>query len=153
MKKDKALMISLISIIFFNVFFIIMLIEYNDIIVIPNKFFKSITKEYWFWYVDDRIPVINESIIFGITCILKPLLSSIFLLEFFYIIFDKKYINVIGKKNVMMCLIIGFTIYCLSFLFIKYRAEHYRLFMTLISTEILSIILLNLVLKIKRKTS
>lgn len=153
MKKDKALIISLISIILFNVFFIIMLIEYNDIIIIPNKFFKSITKEYWFWYVDDRIPVINESIIFGITCILKPIFSSIFLLEFFYIIFDKKYINEIGKKNVLLSLIIGFAIYCLSFLSIKYRAEHYRLFMTLISTEILSIILLNLVLKIKRKTS
>lgn len=152
MKKDKALRISLISILLFNVFFIIMLIGYNDIIIIPNSFFKSITKEYYFWYMD-RPLVYNESIIMGITWIVKPLFSLIFLLEFFYIIFNNKYINIFEKKNLVISLIIGCTIYCLSFLFIKYRAEHYRLFMTFISTEILSIILLNLVLKIKRETS
>ncbi len=150
MKKDKALRISLISILLFNVFFIIMLIGYNDIIIIPNSFFKSITKEYYFWYMD-RPLVYNESIIMGITGILKPMFSLILSLEFFYIIFNNKYINVIEKKNLVISLIIGCTIYCLSFLFIKYGTEHYRLFMTLISTEILSIILLNLVLKIRKE--
>ncbi|PRR79911.1 hypothetical protein CLLI_06440 [Clostridium liquoris] len=150
MKKDKALRISLISILLFNVFFIIMLIGYNDIIIIPNSFFKSITKEYYFWYMD-RPLVYNESIIMGITGILKPMFSLILSLEFFYIIFNNKYINVIEKKNLVISLIIGCTIYCLSFLFIKYGTEHYRLFMTLISTEILSIILLNLVLKVRKE--
>ncbi|WP_027623188.1 hypothetical protein [Clostridium lundense] len=153
MKKDRVLMISLISAILFSAFFIIMLICYSDIIIIPNTFFKSITKEYWFWYLDDRLPIPNESFIMGITEILKQLFSAIFLLEFIYIISDKKYINEIEKKNVVISLIIGFVIYSFSFLFIKYKAEHYRLFMTLISTEILSIILLNLILKIKKQTS
>jgi hypothetical protein len=99
----------------------------------------------------DRPLVYNESIIMGITGILKPMFSLILSLEFFYIIFNNKYINVIEKKNLVISLIIGCTIYCLSFLFIKYGTEHYRLFMTLISTEILSIILLNLVLKIRKE--
>lgn len=150
MKKDRTLMISLISIILFNVFFMIMLIYYSDIIIIVNKFFKSITKEYWFWYLE-RPDVNNETIIIGVTKLLKIIFSMIFSVEFLYIIDNKKYINVIGKKYLVISLIIGFIIYCLSFLFIKYKAEHYRLFMTLISTEIVSIVLLNLVLKFKKE--
>lgn len=148
-KKNKVLIISLISIILFNIFFIIMLIFYNNIIIIPNKFFKSVTKEYYFWYLNKPF-VNNESIIIGIAYILKITFSLILLLELFYTIFNNKYIKLIGKRNIVISLIIGFAIYCLSFLFIKYKAEHYRLFMILISTEILSIILLNLVLKVKK---
>lgn len=152
MKKDKALMFTLISIILFNIFFIIMLIYYKDIIIITNKFFKSITKEYWDWYCDMYRPTVNnESTIVDITFMLKMLFKLIFLGQFFYIIDNEKYINVIKKKNVVIYSTIGFAIYCLSFLFIKYKAEHYRLFMSLISTEILSILLLSLVLKVKRE--
>ncbi|GEM_PF-6407810 len=147
MKKDKALMFALISIVLFNIFFIIMLIYYKDIIIIPNNFFKSVTKEYWY---SDRPHVNNESTIMGITWILKIIFSIIFLEEFCYIISNENYINAIKKKNVVIYSIIGFAIYCLSFLFIKYKAEHYRLFMSLISTEILSTLLLILVLKVKR---
>ncbi|MBU5484418.1 hypothetical protein KQI86_08765 [Clostridium sp. MSJ-11] len=150
MKKDKTLMISLTSIILFNVFFIIILICYNDIIILPIKFIKNVTKEYYYWYMD-RPPIPNESIVIGITTIVKMMFSLILSLEFFYTIFNKKYANVIDKKNIVISIIIGFTIYCLSFLFIKYKAQHYRLFMTLISTEILSMMLLNLVLKIKKE--
>lgn len=151
-KKDRKLMISLISIILFNVFFMIMLICYSDIIVIVNKFLKNVTKEYWFWYLE-RPNVNNETIIIGVTKLLKIIFSIIFSVEFLHIIDNKKYINIIGKKNLVISLIIGFIIYCLSFLFIKYKAEHYRLFMTLISTEIASMILLNLVLKLKKENS
>ncbi|MEW9094629.1 MAG: hypothetical protein AB2417_06055 [Clostridiaceae bacterium] len=150
MKKDKTLMISLITIILFNIFFMTILICYNDIIILPIKFIKNVTKEYYFWYMD-RPPVPNESIIMGITTIVKMIFSLILSLEFFYIIFNKKYANVIDKKNIVISIIIGFIFYCLSFLFIKYKVEHYRLFMTLISTEILSMMLLNLILKIKKE--
>ncbi|WP_315119502.1 hypothetical protein [uncultured Clostridium sp.] len=150
MKKDKMIMISLISIILFNVFFMIILIYYNDIIIIPNNFFKQLTREYWDWYLD-RAPVPNELIVMGITSILEITFSLIFLIEFLYIISNEKYINVIGKKNVVISLIIGFIINCLTSLFIKYKAEHYRLFMTLISIEVSSMVLLNLVLKIKKE--
>lgn len=127
----------------------IMLIYYNDIIIVANNFFKSVSKEYYLWYLERPI-VDNELIIIGVTKILNIVFSVIFLLEFFYIVFSKKYINEIEKKNVILSLLIGFIIYCLSFILIKYRAEHYKLFMILIPTEIFSIILLNLILKVKR---
>lgn len=150
MKKDKIVMISLISIILFNVFFMIILVFYNDIIILPIKFIKNVTKEYYFWYMD-KPPVPNESIVMGITEILKITFSLIFLIGFLYIVSNKKYINIIGKKNVVISLIIGFTINYLTSLFIKHKAEHYRLFMDLISTEVSSLVLLNLVLKIKKE--
>lgn len=151
MKKDKALMISLTSVILFNIFFMIISIYYNDIIIVTNKFFKSTTKEYWDWYSVVRPTVKYESAILKITYLVKLMFSLMFLLEFFYIISNDKYINVIGKRKVLINLIIGFTSYCLSFLFIKYKVEHYRLFMSLISTELLSLVVLNLILSFKKE--
>ncbi|MPM76530.1 hypothetical protein SDC9_123528 [bioreactor metagenome] len=151
MKKDKALMICLISVILFSVFFMIILIYYSDIIIVTNKFFKSTTKEYWYWYSVVRPTVKYESIILKITYLIKPMFSLIFILEFFYIISNDKYIKVIGKRKVVLSSIISFTIYCLSFIFIKYKAEHYRLFMSLISTELLSLVVLNLILTFKKE--
>lgn len=150
MKKDKALMIFLIFIILFNVFFITMLICYKDIIVLPTNFsLTNVTKEYYFWYLD-RPRINNESVIIGITSIVKLIFSVTFLLDFFYIISNKKYMDVIGKRNVIISIIIGFVIYCLSFILIKYKAEHYRLFMDLILTEVLSLVVLNLILTLKK---
>ncbi|KGK85804.1 hypothetical protein [Clostridium sp. HMP27] len=151
MKKDKALMICLISVILFSVFFMIILIYYNDIIIVTNKFFKSTTKEYWDWYSIVRLSVKYESIVLKITYLVKTMFSLIFILELFYIISNDKYIKVIGKRKVVISSIIGFTIYCSSFIFIKYKAEHYRLFMSLISTELLSLVVLNLVLTFKKE--
>ncbi|SNV76905.1 hypothetical protein [Clostridium cochlearium] len=150
MKKTNVLITSLISIILFNIFFIIILIYYNNIIILVNGFFKSMTKEYYLWFLS-RPNISMESTMLNITEFLKMIFSLIFLIEFLYILSNEKYIKLVNKKNTLISLIIGFIIYCLSFIFIKYKAEHYRLFMTLISTEILSIILLNLVLKIKKK--
>lgn len=149
--NDKAVVISLITIILFNIFFMIILIFHNDIIIIVNGFFKPITREYYDWFLDQRISVKNEDIISAFSDFFKLLFSSILLLEFFYIIFNEKYINVIGKKATVISLFIGFISYSLCFLFIKYKAEHYRLFMTNISTEVLSLVLLSLIIKYKRK--
>ncbi|WP_097028617.1 hypothetical protein [Clostridium peptidivorans] len=150
MKKDKVLIVSLISIILFNIFFMIILIYYNDIIILPVKFIKNVSKEYYFWYMD-RPVLKNQSIIIEITYIVKLIVSLIFPLELLYIISNKKYMDVIGKKIVIISLIIGFAINCLSSLFIKYEAEHYRLFMDLISTEVSSLVILSLILKFKKE--
>lgn len=150
MQKPNVLITSLISIILFNIFFIIILIYYNNIIILVNGFFKSMTKEYYLWFLS-RPNISMESTMLNITEFLKMIFSLIFLIEFLYILSNEKYIKLVNKKNTLISLIIGFIIYCLSFIFIKYKAEHYRLFMTLISTEIFSIILLNLILKIKKK--
>ena len=151
MKKEKKIILSLSSIALFNLIFMILLVFYNNIIIIPNKFFKNTSKEYWYWYLDNPA-MDNEGIIIGVTFIIKIIFSLIFLFQIYHLISKNKYRNLIKKKSLLISLFLGLGAYILSFLFIKYRVEHYRLFMTLISTEILSLILLNLVLKLKRST-
>ena len=151
MKKDKKLTLSLYSIILFNLLFLISLIFYNDIIIIPNNFFKITSKEYWFWYLDQP-PVPNEGITMFVSYSIRIMFSSMFLLQLYGILSNKMYSNLINKKSLLLSVLVGFGTYLLSFLFIKYRVEHYRLFMTLIFTEILSLILLNLVITLKKKT-
>ncbi|BDR74080.1 hypothetical protein K144316041_p10080 (plasmid) [Clostridium tetani] len=148
-KQDKWSLITLTSIIIFNCFFMTILFYYNNIIIIVNRFFKKTTEEYYFWWFNRPITNNNESALMELTYIIKIVFLLIFLLEFFYLISNNEYINLIKKRNIIIYLAIGFGIYCVSFLFIKYKAEHYRLFMTLISTEIFSLILLKLVLKVK----
>ncbi|SDL06246.1 hypothetical protein SAMN05660472_02543 [Natronincola ferrireducens] len=151
MTKHRALMISLISIILFNIFFMIMLIWYQDIIILPSDFSRwGITEEYYWWYMD-RPPISNETTVIAVNYILKLMFSSIFLLEVFYIISNNKYKHLVKKKNLLISIIISSIVYFLSLFFIKYKTEHYRLFMTLISTEILSLILLNLLLRITKE--
>lgn len=128
-------------------FFSIILFLYNDIIIIPNTFFKNVSKEYYFWYLD-RPSYDNETKIVGITILLKILFSAIFLLEYVYLISDKSYVKLIGKKYILYKMIIVFTIYLICFFLIKYKAIHYKLYMSLFSTGILSLMLLNLGIKL-----
>lgn len=150
MVKDKNLLFTLMAIIVFNILFIIILAYYYDIITI-NVFVKPPTKEYWYWWLDADQVFLNQSLIISTTSLLKLVFSLIFLLEFFYIMLEKKYKDLISKKNIVISLIVGAIVYSIIFLFIRYKAEHYRLFMTLISTEIFSIILLNLILYVNKK--
>lgn len=147
MRKDKTLLISLISIMLFSAFFLIILIFYNDTILFDASL-KSFTKEYWNWYLDN---IKIEGIIVEITSITKMFFSIILSLELMYIITNEKYKDIIDKKNLLISIIIGFAINYLSVLLINYNAEHYRLFMTLISTEILSLVLLNIILNLNKR--
>jgi len=149
MERDKTFMISMLSILLFNAFFIIILIFYNDIIILSTPFLKSTTKEYYIWLVERPITNI-ESTIIDISFMIKLLFSLIFPLEFLYIITNEKYKNMINKKNIILSLVIGFVLNLLISLSIHYRAEHYRLFMDLIPTVISSLVLLNLILNIKK---
>lgn len=149
MKKDKILMISVASIILFNIFLLIILLFYNDIIILTSKFFKNITKEYYIWFVN-RPRISTESNIISITYFIHLLFSIILLLEFVYMMLNRRYKDLIEKRYIITVIFIGIAIYLLIFLFIKYKIEHYRLFMTLIPTEILSMMLLSIIFKIKK---
>ena len=149
MKKDINLKIILNSIITFNILFLIMVICYNNIIIIPNKIFINITKEYLMWYFNNP-SVPNQRLMIFITEISKMIFSIFSIAQLTYITFDDKYSKIIEKKRVLLYLIVGFVVWFIHLILIKYNVEHYRLFMNLISTEILSLILLTLVLKIKK---
>lgn len=149
-KKDKFLMVSLISIILFNIFFVIIATFYNDIIILVNRFFKPFTREYLDWYIN-KPSIKGQSFIFNITWIIKIIFSMIFFIEFFYLISNDKYKIIMDKKGIFISLLIGSITYLLSFFLIRYMADHYRLFMTLISTEICSLVILSLIIKYSKK--
>lgn len=149
MKKGEIFMFFLISVILFNIFFLVILIYYNHITILSGEFLKNITKEYYFSYMNN--PATESELIIVLTYFVKLIFSLIFPLEFLYIIFNKEYMRIIGKKSVITSLIIGFIANCLSSLFIIYEVEHYKLFMHLISTEISSLVLLSLILRFKKQ--
>lgn len=147
MKKNNAMIISLISIILFSTFFITILLFYSDIVIL-NSSLKNFSREYYDWYLDSYWNN-NIGMLEVITSVIGMFFGLIFSLEFLYIISNEKYKDRIEKKYLIISIIGGFILNFLIFTFIKYKVEHYRLFMILIPTEILALILLNIVLKLK----
>lgn len=147
MRGNNAITISLISIILFSAFFIFILIFYGDIVILNNAH-KSFTREYFDWYLDfyGNNHISNLELI---TSAVKMIFTLIFTIEFVYLVSDEKYQNRIDVKNLLISIIVGLIINYLISIFIKYNAEHYRLFMTIIPTQIFSLVLLSIVLKLK----
>lgn len=150
MKKYRLSSFYLISILLFNLLFIVVLTRYYDLIIL-EPFFKPLTRKYLDLLSEIKVSLPYEDFIFNLSYISKLLFPLIFLLEFFYLISDKQYSHLVPKKNVIISVIIGAALYFIIRILIRYNAEHCRLFMSLISTEILSIIVLNLVLNINKK--
>ena len=150
MKKYRLSSFYLISILLFNLLFIVVLTRYYDIIILEPSF-KPLTREYMDLIYEISVTLPNEDFIFNPSYVSKILFSLTFLLEFFYLLSDKQYSHLVPKKNVIISVIIGAALYFVIRILIRYNAEHCRLFMSLISTEILSIIVLNLVLNINKK--
>lgn len=147
MKNNNDLLLSLISIILFSIIFITILIFYNDIIVLNNSM-KSFTREYYDWYMDSYWNN-NYANIEVTTYIIKMIFGLILLLEFSYIVSIEKYSNKIDKKNLVISIIVGILINYFISVSIQNNVEHYRLFMTIIPIQILALVLLNMVLKLK----
>lgn len=153
MKKDKLLNISILSILLFNIFFIIISIFYKEIIILVNRNLMNYTREYYEWLMTQRVNVKNEDIVVLLTYILQIIFTFIFFVEFYYIIINEKYKASSIKKNIIISIIIGFLVNLGIALLIKYNAEHYRLFMILIKTVISSIVLLYLIMRIRKMQS
>lgn len=138
-KPNRFLPLFAFSILIFQVFFLVTILFFYDVITI-NPSLKSFTREYWNWYTEIRVGVPYESTITSLAFVLKPAFSFIFIMEFLYLLADKAYRTTIGKKNFILGLVVLLVVYLLCFFWIKYQAEHYRLFMTLISTELFSLL-------------
>lgn len=149
MKKSKFMSISIISIILFVCLFLVTLIFYYDIIMIPNNFFKNTSKEYWLWYLNNS-PVNNESLITGTTGILSMIFPIIFFLEYMCLLSDEKYKKLIDGKEILINLVLGFTIYLIGFFVIKYIVVHYRLYMIFFPAGVLAIMLSSLIFKLRK---
>lgn len=118
--------------------------------MVVNPFFRHTRVEYWNWFLDERSALRNETIILGVSYISKWLFTIIFLLGHIKIITNLSYKKIVGKKRIFLLYCAGGITYILSFLIFKYGVNHYRLYMTFFSTEILSIILWIFIANIKK---
>lgn len=142
-----------VLILLFQFVFIILLLFYYDIIIVVNPFFKHISEEYWIWFADERIGVKHEDLILIVSFVIKWLFSASFLLGCLKILCESAYRSQIGLQKILLCIITGGIIYIISFVLIKYFTIHYRLYMTLISTEILSLQLGYLIIFLKKNSN
>lgn len=92
----------------------------------------------------------QEDIVVKISFIFKMFFLLIFTLEFLYMMSIKTFTDILGKKFIIINVILGVLAYLISFLLIKYISTHYYLYMYLISVQIFAIILLSLTIRIKR---
>ena len=83
-----------------------------------------------------------------ISYIVKWLFSCVFLIGYMNILARPCKRNKIGVKKITLFTGSAFVIYGISFIAFKYLAVHYRLFMTFVSTEILSLLLLAFIFQI-----
>jgi len=96
-------------------------------------------------------PYSNEITMISVVYILKAIFSFLFIIGFLYLLSDKKNRTVIEKKNFFLEGGVGMLVYFVFFFWIKYQAVHYRLFMTLFSTELLSLTMAYLLWRLKKE--
>lgn len=128
--------IALIGFLFHQILFLLVAGFCNHIIIIVNSFFKPFTQEYWIWYSSIYQPELYENLLVNIVFILKYCFILFFICLIIYALSNMNYSNV-----VRYCIpTIGLVIYICCFLLIRYLANHYYLYMSLFSSEILSIV-------------
>lgn len=150
-KQSCILPFYVFSVIVFQLFFLATMIFFYDSIIVVSPFFKTLSREYWNWYLNYRSPYSNETTMITVVYILKAIFSFLFIIGFLYLLSDKKNRTVIGKKNFFLAGGVGMLVYFVFFFWIKYQAVHYRLFMTLFSTELLSLTMAYLLWRLKKE--
>lgn len=128
-----------LSIILFQIIFFIFVFAYYNIIIVPNSFFHFTSYNMWNFYVahNDK----NETNIIMVSIIIKILFICIFAMGLAQYLLDKKNAAIFSKAFRIGAILVSLTVYLICFFYIKYQVVHYRLFMSLISVEILSILL------------
>lgn len=133
-------MVSMILL--FQLIFLFQLFFHYNVIIVVNPFFKHISEEYWIWFSSEYSPVNNENLILAVSYVTKWLFISVFLIQYIRIISTSEYRKMLCIKRIVLFTCIACLIYIISFVIFKYFAVHYRLYMTFVSAEILSILLL-----------
>lgn len=128
-----------LSIILFQIIFFIFIFAYYNIIIVPNSFFHFTSYNMWNFYVTHNDK--NETNIIMVSIIIKILFICIFAMGLAQYLLDKKNAAIFSKAFRIGAILVSLTVYLICFFYIKYQVVHYRLFMSLISVEILSILL------------
>lgn len=134
-----------LSIILFQIIFFIFAFAYYNIIVVPNTFFHYTSYDMWNFYVAQNDK--SETNILMIATIIKILFTCIFAVGLAQYLLDKKYAYMLSNAFKIGGISVSLAVYLICFFYIKYHSVHYRLFMSLISVEILSILLFAIMVK------
>jgi len=131
----------------FQVFFLVQVIVNYDILLLPPALFRVTTIEEWYWLTNEWIdpkPTSFYQVFGGI----QLLAIFVFTSALHECVYKKKYRNIIGIPTIIRAFAIGGVIYLPFFVYNKYFAPHYRLYMHLIIIEVLSLILAYFLLKL-----
>lgn len=146
MKNNKFIKITLISIIAFTLFYLFVIVFYNNVKILPSRLFR----EYSFEYYMNFPPYTNmEDIVVKISMMLKMFFLLIFTIEFIYMMSIKHYRDVIGKRFIIVNILLGVLAYLISFLLIKYLSTYYYLYMYLVPGQIIALTLLALIIRLR----
>lgn len=137
--------ILFLSIILFQIIFFIFVFAYYNIIIVPNSFFHFTSYNMWNYYVTHHYK--NETNIVMASVVIKLLFICIFSMGLAQYLLDKKNVHMLSKAFKIAVILISLSVYLFCFFYIKYQVVHYRLFMSLISVEILSILLFAIIIK------
>ncbi len=144
---------QIICAVLFQLFFAACLTIWYDVIIIPSTILcPPISKEYWFWYVDEYVsPVpyegalIAASAIFGCLCLIVSLFGI-------YKRLKKSFLE--NRKDAWKdLLLVGIALLLngLSILYTRKYGQPYRLYMSLVAPESLTLALLALSLLQNRR--
>lgn len=143
--NERIIKLYLVSIILFQIIFLAEAIFCYDIIIVPNPAFRKLTLEEWNWIIQ-RGSRPHETALLIWTDLLNIVFGVIYIVGFFHLFFVKKRLLPIRTLWIIATLAAGFVTDLPLFYYFKYQAEHYRLYMSSVSLEIDSLMLLVLIL-------
>lgn len=143
-RKGSFVAIAVIQILFFVVF-----LCFREIILTGDPLFHPLTSEEWEWLC--QRPHDYQDL--QVMAIVYPL-ASIFSTTT-WICCARHYIALFKSRHLrasdILIPILGLALYAPLFYYIKYRAEHYYLWMGMVPAEVLSLILLCLLLSSRKR--
>lgn len=141
MKTSKPLALSFLAIVLFQGLFFTTLLLFYHIITIPMPYIKPLSYDYYLWLVQQTTTPM-DSFFHALAAMLNSLFQVCFITAITYILFTRDLRKAVGGKSWVFSILIGLLTYAIAFLLIRYVAEHYRLYMTMIPNQILSLMLL-----------
>lgn len=138
LSKSKCWKISLLSFVIFQLIFIFVFLHYYSVIVITSG--KYFSYEYWEWWLSQSNPLYTRQVVHTVTGIAQ-ISRVVFGAEVLILLWKNRKSRHIIKISVGLflltyCIFLGWRYYYTT------QLLHYRLFMDLIPSEIVSMILL-----------
>lgn len=134
----------------FCINYLVQIFFFYNIIYFPDSFFRVIEKDEWFWWLENYPNPSRDSGTLILRDIMNYIFAAIFIYAVSYILHNKKLRNAIGIRLFIFLVTAGGIVAIFCFIYFKYYALHYRLFMGTTYSAISAVILLLISLKAKK---